>query len=142
LEDDMTTTASTSTPTATEHVLSGFQAFAEGDLETFLAGFAEDATWNHRNDDHLGGIHAGREGIKNFIVQSGVLTEGTLRAVPTAVLTDAGEHVAVAVVVSGTRPDGRTFEDQQIMLFVVRDGLTRTADQYVGDPTAVKAFWA
>ena len=44
--------------------------------------------------------------------------------------------------VSGTRPDGRTFDDPQILLFTVDDGRVRTVDQFVGDPTAVTAFWA
>lgn len=135
-------TSAASTTTEVEHVMSRFKSFGEGDIATTLDGFAPDATWNHRNDDALGGIHAGREAIKEFFEQSGIRTQGTLRVVPTAVLTDGGENVAVLAVVSGTRPDGRTQEDPQVMHFVVRGGLVRTVDQYVGDPTAVAAFWA
>ena len=43
--------------------------------------------------------------------------------------------------VSATRPDGRSFDVPQILLFRVEDGHVRTVDQYVGDPAAVKAFW-
>ena len=46
------------------------------------------------------------------------------------------------VRVSGTRPDGRSFDDQQILLFVLDGDHVRSVDQYVGDPTAVTAFWA
>ena len=30
----------------------------------------------------------------------------------------------------------------QMLLFVVEDGRVRTVDQYIGNPTAVTAFWA
>jgi ketosteroid isomerase-like protein len=119
-----------------------FEAFATGDLTTFRDGFHADAAWNHRNPDRLGGIHAGIDDIMAFLAESGALTEGTLRAVPQCVMTDDDGHVAVPVTVSGRRPDGRTFEDHQVMLFTIVDGRVATADQYIGDPPAVTAFWA
>jgi ketosteroid isomerase-like protein len=135
----MSTTATTTTDA--DAVRAGFEAFAEGDLATFGALFHEDATWNHRNDDRLGGIHAGREAILGFVVESGHLTEGTLRAIPEALMGDGEGHVAVTVRVSGTRPDGRTFDDPQVLVFALEDGLVRNVDQYIGDHAAVTAFW-
>ena len=57
-------------------------------------------------------------------------------------MADGAGHVAVLTRVSGTRPDGRAFDDRQILLFTIEDGRVRTVDQYVGDPPAVTAFWA
>jgi ketosteroid isomerase-like protein len=122
-------------------VQAGFEAFGTGDIAAFGEMFHADATWNHRNDDHLGGIHHGRDGILAFIGESGQRTAGTLRAVPQAVMTGADGRVAVLVRVSGTRPDGRTFDDTQILLFVVDGERVRSVDQFVGDPAAVTAFW-
>jgi len=119
----------------------GFEAFGTGDIAAFGEMFHADATWNHRNDDHLGGIHHGRDGILAFIGESGERTAGTLRAVPQAVMTGADGRVAVLVRVSGTRPDGRSFDDTQILLFVVDGERVRSVDQFVGDPAAVTAFW-
>jgi ketosteroid isomerase-like protein len=123
-------------------VRGGFEAFGKGDMAAFAAMFAPDATWNHRNPDRLGGIHQGREGIVAFIVESGRLTAGTLRAVPEAIMADGAGRVAVLTRVSGTRPDGRTFDDLQILLFAVDGDVVRGVDQYIGDPPAVTAFWA
>jgi ketosteroid isomerase-like protein len=123
-------------------VRSGFEAFAKGDMAAFAAMFASDATWNHRNPDRLGGIHQGRDGIVAFIVESGRLTEGTLRAVPEGILADGDGKVAVLTRVSGTRPDGRTLDDAQILLFAVDGDVVRSVDQYIGDPPAVTGFWA
>jgi len=134
------TTDTTTSPAAV--VQAGFEAFGRGDLATFADAFHADATWNHRNDDHLGGIHHGRDGIMAFITESGALTAGTLRAIPLAVMPGDEGRVAVLVRVSGTRPDGRVFDDTQILLFVVDGDRVRSVDQFVGDPAAVTAFWA
>jgi ketosteroid isomerase-like protein len=132
----------THTASDADVVRAGFAAFAAGDLPGFGEMFHADATWNHRNDDRLGGVHEGREGILAFITESGRLTAGTLRAMPEAVMADGQGRVAVVTRVSGTRPDGRTFDDSQILLFAVEAGRVRGVDQYIGDPVAVTAFWA
>ncbi len=120
----------------------GFHAVGNGDLAGFAAIFAEHATWNHRNDDRLGGVKTGRDAIVDFLKVSMELTAGTLRAEPGAVLTDEAGHVAVLTRVSATRPDGRDFDDTQMLLFTVDGDLVLSVDQFVGDPARVTAFWA
>jgi ketosteroid isomerase-like protein len=136
----MTTTTAVHAEVAV--VRAGFEAFGKGDVAAFGAMFHPEATWNHRNDDRLGGIHRGRDAILAFIGESGQLTAGTLRAVPEALMTDGEGRVSVLVRVSGTRPDGRSFDDAQILLFAVDGDRVRSVDQFVGDPAAVTAFWA
>jgi ketosteroid isomerase-like protein len=138
--------AMTSTTTSAEAeiavVRSGFEAFGNGDLAGFAGMFHPDAAWNHRNPDRLGGVHDGIDAIIAFLQESGQLTAGTLRAVPGSYLADGEGRVAVPTRVSGTRPDGRAFDDHQILLFAVEDDRVRGVDQYIGDPDAVTAFWA
>jgi ketosteroid isomerase-like protein len=135
----------TSTPATAEDdirvVRAGFDAVAAGDIAAFAAMFHPDATWNHRNDDRLGGVKHGVDAIVEFLGESVTITAGTLRPVPEIFMPDAAGHVAVTTRVSATRPDGREFDDSQILLFNVEDGRVRTVDQYVGDPAAVSAFW-
>jgi ketosteroid isomerase-like protein len=123
-------------------VLVGFQAVASGDVAGFAAMFHADATWNHRNDDRLGGVKAGVDEIVGFLGESMELTAGTLRPVPEVFMPDGAGHVAVLTQISATRPDGRQFDDTQILLFTLDNGLVRAVDQFVGDPTVVTAFWA
>lgn len=123
-------------------VRAGFEAFGRGDLAAFADLFLPDATWNHRNDDRLGGIHAGSDGIVAFVTESAQLTAGTLRAVPQAIMGDGAGRVAVHLRVSGARPDGRTFDDEQMFLFILEGDRVSSVDQFVGDPAAVTAFWA
>lgn len=135
-------TTATAADTEIAVVRSGFEAFAKGDLPAFAAMFYPDASWDHRNDDRLGGVHRGSDGIVAFIVESGQLTGGTLRALPQSFMGDGEGRVAVLTRVSGTRPDGRSFDDLQMLLFNVDGDRVRTVDQFVGDPNAVTAFWA
>jgi len=135
-------TTETTTPSDIAVVGAGFQAFASGDVAGFAGMFKPEATWNHRNPDRLGGIHEGIDAIMAFIGESAQLTAGTLRAEPVGMMSDGQGNVAVRVRVSATRPDGRTFDDQQILLFRVEGDRVATVDQYVGDPPVVTAFWA
>ncbi|HUY45758.1 MAG TPA: nuclear transport factor 2 family protein [Streptosporangiaceae bacterium] len=123
-------------------VPSGFEALAHGDLAAFADMFHPDATWNHRNDDRLGGLHHGSDGIIAFITESVQLTGGTLRPMPQSFMGDGESQVCVPVHITGTRPDGRSFDDQQVLLFRIDSDQVRTVDQFVGDPAAVTAFWA
>jgi ketosteroid isomerase-like protein len=123
-------------------VRAGFQAVAAGDMAGFAAMFHPDATWNHRNDDRLGGVKAGVDAIVEFLEESMELTAGTLRPAPEVFMPDGAGHVAVLTRISGTRPDERAFDDTQVLLFRLEQGQVRAVDQFVGDPTAVTAFWA
>jgi ketosteroid isomerase-like protein len=138
----MTTATNTAADAAVTVVRSGFEAFAKGDLPGFAAMFYPEATWDHRNDDRLGGVHDGIDAIVAFLVESGRLTAGTLRAVPQSFMPDGEGRVSVLTRVSGTRPDGRSFDDRQMLLFDVDGDRVRSVDQFVGDPSAVTAFWA
>jgi ketosteroid isomerase-like protein len=80
--------------------------------------------------------------ILDYLGQSAELTAGTLRAIPQAVMGDGAGHVAVLTQVSATRPDGRSFDDRQIVLVTVEGGRVRSIEQFVGDPPAVARFWA
>jgi ketosteroid isomerase-like protein len=108
----------------------------------FAAMFHADATWNHRNDDRLGGLKAGVDAILEFLGESMTLTAGTLRPVPEVFMPDGAGRVAVLTRISGTRPDERTFDDTQILLFKIENGRVHAVDQFIGDPTAVTDFWA
>jgi ketosteroid isomerase-like protein len=134
-------TTSATTATDIDAVRAGFGAVAAGDMAGFAAMFYPDATWNHRNDDRLGGVKEGVDAIVGFLGESMELTAGTLRPVPEILMPDGAGHVAVVTRISATRPDGRSFDDTQILLFTLEQGRVRAVDQFVGDPTAVTAFW-
>jgi ketosteroid isomerase-like protein len=123
-------------------VRAGFEAVANRDLAAFADRFLPDATWNHRNDDRLGGIHRGSDGIVAFLAESMELTGGTLQPVAETLMADGQGSVVALMRVSGARPDGRTFDDPQVLVFTLEGDHVRSVDQYIGDHAAVTAFWA
>ena len=135
-------TTNLTTGSDVDAVRNGFAAVAAGDLPGFAAGFHPNATWNHRNPDRLGGVKSGIDAIVAFLGESMALTAGTLRPIPQLYMSDGAGNVAVLAMVSGTRPDGRSFADTQLLHFTIEGGLVTSVDQFVGDPEAVTAFWA
>jgi uncharacterized protein len=135
-------TAATTTTTDVDVVRALFGAFATGDLAALSDLLADDATWHHRNDDRLGGIHRGADAIIAYLTESALLTAGTLHAEPQSVMADSQGHVAVLVRLRASRPDGRTMDGPQVVLVTVEGGRGRAIEQFVGDPAAVAAFWA
>ena len=133
----MTETATSSI----EIVRSGYEAFGRGDMAGVAELFAPDAVWSHRNGGRFAGPERGFDTIAAFFGESVELSAGALRVMPTGLL-GGGDDVAALVHMTGTRPDGRILDDRQVHLFRLRDGKTVAVDQYVGDPTAVEAFWA
>jgi len=137
-----TGTASTAAVTEPDVVRAVFQAFADADLAALGGLLHADATWHHRNDDRLGGIHRGADAIIAYLTESALLTAGTLHAAPQSVMADGQGHVAVLVRLRASRPDGRTMDGPQVVLVTVQGGRVRAIEQFVGDPAAVAAFWA
>jgi ketosteroid isomerase-like protein len=138
----MTASMGTVTDTDTDSVRAVFQAFADADAAALDGLLHADATWNHRNSDRLGGVHHGTGAIMAYLAESAQLTDGTLRAVPQSYMADGGGRVGVLVRVRATRPDGRSMDGPQIVLFTLDGGRVRSIGQFVGDPAAVAAFWA
>ena len=137
-----TETATTASLTDADIVRAVFQAFADADLAALGGLLHADAAWHHRNDDRLGGVHRGSDAITAYLAQSAQLTAGTLRAVPQSFMADGEGRVCVLVRLSATRPDARSMDGPQLVLFTLDGGRVRSIDQFVGDPAAVAAFWA
>jgi ketosteroid isomerase-like protein len=138
----MTASTPAAALTDTDVVRAVFQAFADADLAALDGLLHADATWHHRNDDRLGGVHRGSAAIIAYLAQSAQLTDGTLRAVPQSVMADGQGRVCVLVRLTAARPDGREMDGPQLLLAALDGGRVRSIDQFVGDPAAVAAFWA
>ena len=119
-----------------------FQTVADGDIAGLPRLFHSDITWTHRNADRFSGVHSGVAGIMSYLGESFQLAAGTLRAVPQTMMSDGAGHVAVLVRLTAARPDGRSLDSAQMVLFTVDGDRIRSIDQFVGDPPAVAAFWA
>lgn len=119
-------------------VLRGFQAFAEGDMETMKGLFADDATWHFAGRNRWSGDYTGPDAIVRYM--SGVAAEATIDNQPHAVLAD-DEHVVVLIKVSSSR-NGKSFSGNTTYVFHVRDGKIAEAWAIPGDQYGQDEFWA
>ena len=119
-----------------------FEAIAKRDFTTVSSLFDPSATWNHRNDDRFGGVHHGPAEIMAFMGEGMQLTNGTLQPVPESMMADGRGRVAALIRLRGTRPDGRTTDDLQLLVFAIGANRVQSVEHFVGDPAAVAAFWA
>lgn len=120
-----------------QQVLKGFQAFAEGDMETMKDLFDENAVWHVGGRNRWSGDYEGLEAILGFF--GGIAAEASINQDVHAVLAD-DEH-AVALINSTTTRGDKTLESQLVFTFHVSDGKVSEVwgtshDDYAGDE-----FW-
>ncbi|MDH6125032.1 nuclear transport factor 2 family protein [Kitasatospora sp. GP82] len=113
-------------------VVTYVNAVAEGDLDTIVASFAEEATWTYPGDVPLTGVWRGRDAIVNdFLGGAGSLFApgSTVEVTLTNVVAD-GEQVVAEWTSKGTTVHGRVYDNQCLGVFVVRDGRIVSVREY------------
>ncbi len=119
-------------------VLRGFQAFAEGDMETMKGLFTDDATWHFAGRNKWSGDYTGPDSIVDYM--SGVAGEATVDNQPHAVLAD-DDHVVVLIKASWSR-NGKSFSGNTVYVFHVSDEKITEAWAIPSDQYGQDEFWA
>jgi ketosteroid isomerase-like protein len=117
-----------------------FEAFARKEGFALRGLFAEDAVWTVPGSGVMAGVYRGREEIFRFLARLPKETDGTYRSELRDVLASE-ERAAALYRARGTRR-GRMLELDQVLLFLIRDGLVREVLALPSDPDAFEAFWA
>ena len=121
-------------------VRSIFSAFARKEGFALRGLFAEDAVWTVPGKSVMSGVFRGREEIFRFLARLPKQTDGTYGSELRDVLA-SGERAAALYRARGTRR-GRTLELDQVLLFVIADGLVQRVLALPSDPDAFETFWA
>ncbi|SEM48422.1 nuclear transport factor 2 family protein [Streptacidiphilus jiangxiensis] len=122
----------TTTATPLSVVVDYVNAVAEGDLDTIVAAFAEDATWAYPGDLPLSRVWRGRDAIINdFLGGAGALFApgGT----PQVALVNAfasGEQVLAEWTSTGITVNGHQYDNRCAGIFTVRDGKIVSVREY------------
>jgi hypothetical protein len=88
----------------------------------------------------MAGVYDGREAIFRFLAKLSKETEGTYGSELVDVLA-SDDRAAALYRARGTR-HGRSLELEQVLLFVIADGLVQRVLALPSDPDAFEAFWA
>lgn len=116
-------------------------AFKAGDMATVQELFAEDIVWTVTGEGPASGVTKGMQGVMENFGQIMEWTAGTYNAAPVDYLGSDGHVVALAHV-TASRPDGRTMDLDEAVVFTVRDGQLAAAQHMAYDEKAWDAFFA
>lgn len=119
-------------------VLRGFQAFAEGDMDTMRELFTDDATWHFSGRNKWSGSYTGPDSIIQLM--GGLGSEASIENRPHAVLAD-DDHVVVLINTTQSRGD-KTFNGNTVFVFHVGDGKVTEVWSVSGDQYGLDEFWA
>jgi len=119
-------------------VVSGFQAFAEGDMAIMQGLLADDATWHVAGRNKWSGDYTGPQPIVRYM--SGVAAEANLVNQPHAILA-ADDHVVVLVATSASR-NVKSLDGNTVYVFHVNDAKTTETWVNPGDQYAQDEYWA
>ncbi|MDH6111698.1 uncharacterized protein (TIGR02246 family) [Kitasatospora sp. MAP12-15] len=125
-------------------VVTYVNAVAEGDLETIVASFAEDATWTYPGDLPLTGVWRGRDAIINdFLGSAGTLFApgGTPEVALTQVIAE-GDQVVAEWTSKGTTVHGHRYDNRCVGIFTVRDGRITSVREFTDTQHVERTLFA
>jgi ketosteroid isomerase-like protein len=117
-----------------DKLITTLAAFNKNDIATASEGLHPDITYIIRGRATVSGVYEGREAVATALSRIKELTSGTLIGEPEVIMAQ-GDEIMMYMLVSGTRPDGRTYENYQAYLYRYKDGKmiegqTIPVDQY------------
>ena len=120
-------------------VRSGWDAFAEGDLDTAVATTSEQAKIVIPESLPWGGTYTGPDGFKEMIGKF-LSNFDEVHPEPKEFLEADGGHVLVTVSGAGTTKSGNELSGDSVWLYKVDDGEISRAEFYGDTARAVKAL--
>jgi uncharacterized protein len=118
----------------------GYDAFSRGDMDTLRELFHSDIVWHAPGRSQLSGDHRGIDAVLGYFGQTMELTGGNFRVqVHDVVAND--EHGVGLNSVHAERA-GRTLEDNNTLVFHIRDGKVTEVWQYWTDLYAADELFA
>jgi ketosteroid isomerase-like protein len=122
-----------------ELVRRGFAAFSAGDMATMTELLADDAVWYVPGSGSLSGTKRGRDEILSFFGELATRSGGTLVVTLDEVI--GGDNHTVALNRNKASRDGRTLEQNAVIVFQLRDGRVAEARQFFEDTASNDEFW-
>ena len=118
-------------------VMSGFQAFAEGDMATMKEILADDVKWHTSGRSKFSGSRQGVDAVLQFFGE--VSSDAQIEQELHSILAD-DEHVVALVKSRVTRGDD-SLDDQTVFVFHVSGGKVTECWSTSFDEYAADAFW-
>ncbi len=118
-----------------------YDAFGNGDMETFFANITDDAVWHLGGNNPLSGTYSGKQEIMAVLGQITERSGGTFQIAEVHDILANDEHVVAMVRNTGER-DGKVLDAPTIHISHVRDGKFTELFIVVADQASSDEFWS
>ena len=117
------------------------EGFNRNDIDAAASGVAEDVVYIIRGRATVSGIYRGRQQFADVLRRIKQMTDGTMAGKPEVVLAD-GDNIMMYMHVTGARPDGRRYDNDQAYLYRFREGKLIEGQTIPVDQHAFEEFLA
>ena len=121
-------------------IISGYEAFARGDIPTVLKVLAEDVFWHVPGRGPISHDYRGHAEVMGFFGEFMELSGGTFRIQIDDVL--ANQDRVVVLCTESAERGGRIWSSPQVHVWTVKDGHATVFWQFQGDQQTEDEFWS
>jgi ketosteroid isomerase-like protein len=137
---DIATAETAASETNAALIISAYDAFSRGDIQSVFAVFAEDIFWHVPGRGPLSRDYRGHAEVLGFFEHFMGLSGGTLRIQIDEVFAKR-DRVVVLCTETAQRA-GRSWSSPQVHLWTVKDGRAIAFWEYEGDQQGEDEFWS
>ncbi len=116
----------------------GYEAFAAGDFTGLDEIFDDNLVWHAPGNNPLSGDYQGKQAVYDLFGKTMEVTGGTFRLEIHDILAN-DEHGVALVKTSGER-EGKSLQDNQVLVFHLQGGRVTEFWNHPGDQSAVDEF--
>lgn len=116
----------------------GYEAFADGDMETLDEIMSDDVTWHNPGRNPFAGDYEGKQEVFGFFGRLSQEVDSFSNEIHDVLAND--DHV-VALVRQSLTKDGETFEDVAVHVAHIEDGQLRSMWTHPYDQFGSADFW-
>lgn len=124
-----------------DRIRKGYAAFGSADMATLGELLASDVVWHNEGNNPLSGDYEGQEATFGLFGKFFELSAGDMAQELHAVLAD-DEHGVAMVKQHIGRPDGRSYDGNEVHVFHIKDGKVTEFWAFSNDQAAIDAVLA
>ena len=118
----------------------GYDAFGKGDFDALNDLFADDVKWHTPGRSPISGDIEGRDAVYGQFAKIAELSGGSFKLEIHDMMAN-DEHGVALVTATGDR-GGKSFSDNQVHVFHIKDGKVTEFWGHPGDQYAADEFWS